>query len=201
VDKYPGIPYISEERGASEPSAEYRWVLDPLDGTTNFAQGLPIFSISLALVKNDVSVLGVVYVPSTDELFHAIKGEGAYMNDNRINVSERTNLEECVLGTGFSYSRSIDMKNNLDVFSYFAPMVRGMRRMGSASYDMCNVARGALDGYWEMNLRIWDVAAGDIIIKEAGGSIVYFEKKEGISLAAGNDAVCGILYKKISEYL
>jgi myo-inositol-1(or 4)-monophosphatase len=199
--RYPDISYISEERGASETTSEYKWILDPLDGTTNFAQGLPIFSISLALVKKDVSVLGVVYVPSTDEFFYAVKGEGAFLNDFRINVSDRTDLEQCVLATGFSYSRSVDMSNNLQIFAYFAPKVRGLRRMGSASYDMCNVARGALDGYWEMNLRIWDVAAGDIIIKEAGGGIRYFEQKDGISLGSGNDEICGVLYKKISEYL
>ncbi len=199
--KYPDVSSLSEERGETLVSGEYRWILDPLDGTTNFAQGLPIFAISIALVKNDISVMGAVYNPSLNEFFHAIKGEGAYLNDRKIEVSERLELEQCVLATGFSYSRADDMHNNLDAFSYFAPSVRGLRRLGSASYDMCNVARGAIDGYWEMNLRIWDVAAGDVIIKEAGGSIVYFEQKDGISLVCGNDHICGILYKKISEYL
>lgn len=199
--KYPDISYLSEERGTDNAEAEYKWVIDPLDGTTNFAQGIPIFSISVALMKNDTSVLGVVYDPVTGELFHAIRGEGAYQNDKRICVSKRSELDQSVLATGFSYSRAADMHNNLDVFAYFAPLVRGLRRLGSASYDMCNVARGSLDGYWEMNLRIWDVAAGDVIIKEAGGSIVYFEHKDGISLVCGNDIICGILYKKISQYL
>ena len=200
-NKYPEISYVSEERGSSENQSEYKWILDPLDGTTNFSQGLPVFTISLALTKRGNSVLGIVYNPFTNEFFHAIKGVGAFLNDKRIGVSNRKKLENCVLGTGFSYSRAIDMQNNLEIFSYFGPLVRGLRRLGAASYDLCNVARGALDGYWEMNLRIWDVAASDIIIKEAGGSIVYVEQKEGISLVCGNDDICGVLYRKISEYL
>jgi myo-inositol-1(or 4)-monophosphatase len=187
---YPQHAILSEEQGQQIGHSEYLWIIDPLDGTTNYAQGLPIFSISIALQYRGQTVMGVVYAPVVDQIFTAIRGKGAFLNGKPIAVSKKTELGQCVLATGFPYDRATHPDNNVNYFAHFTPRVRGIRRMGSAAYDLANVASGALDGYWELNLSIWDVAAGALLVEEAGGKVVYLPKKRGVSLVAGNPAMC-----------
>jgi myo-inositol-1(or 4)-monophosphatase len=145
-------------------------------------------------------MLGVVYAPLVDQLFEAVKGKGAYLNGEDISVGNKKDLSKCVLGTGFPYDRAIHKDNNANYFAHFVPKVRGLRRMGAAAYDLANVAAGSLDGFWEINLSPWDIAAGELIIKEAGGKIVYLKDKRGISLLAGNENICQKLINEI-EYI
>lgn len=195
---YPGHGFLSEECGGENTDAEYVWVIDPLDGTTNYTQGIPIFAISLALQYLGETVLGVVYQPVLDEMFTAVKGNGAYLNGREISVSAKTDLAKCVLATGFPYDKAIHKNNNADYFSYFVPRVRGLRRLGAAAYDLAGVAAGRLDGFWELNLSLWDVAAGILLVEEAGGRVDFLEKR-GVSLIAGNEFVCNIIRNSIEQ--
>ncbi|MCT4564663.1 MAG: inositol monophosphatase [Maledivibacter sp.] len=199
-ENYPLHGVLSEESGQDHVDSDYLWIVDPLDGTTNFAQGLPIFAISIALKYKEETMLGVVYAPLVDQLFEAVKGKGAYLNGEDIFVGNKKDLSKCVLGTGFPYDRAIHKDNNANYFAHFVPKVRGLRRMGAAAYDLANVAAGSLDGFWEINLSPWDIAAGELIIKEAGGKIVYLKDKRGISLLAGNENICQKLINEI-EYI
>lgn len=189
-ENYPLHGILSEESGQADVESDYLWIVDPLDGTTNFAQGLPIFAISIALKYKDQTVLGVVYSPIVNQLFEAVKGKGAYLNGEEIIVGNKKYLNKCVLGTGFPYDRAIHKDNNANYFSHFVPKVRGLRRMGAAAYDLANVAAGSLDGFWEINLSPWDIAAGELIIEEAGGKVIHLKEKRGISLVAGNEVIC-----------
>ena len=186
---------LSEEKGIISRKSEYQWVIDPLDGTTNYASGYPIFSVSIALMKGDETILGVVYVPIIDEMYTAIQGEGAFINGQRMNVSLKNDLDECLLATGFPYDRKTNKANNINYFSYFTPKIRGIRRSGSAAFDLVNVANGILDGFWEINLSLWDIAAARLIIKEAGGIVKRLENKRGFSIIAGNE----IIVQKLNE--
>ncbi len=199
--KYPDHSILSEESGEKENlRSEYRWIIDPLDGTTNFAQGLPIFSISVALQHRKETVLGVIYVPMLDLLFEAIKGRKAFVNGKRMSVGVKNNMKECLLSTGFPYDQSQKTDNNTNYFAHFVPRTRGIRRLGSAAYDLANVAAGILDGHWELNLRIWDVAAGILLVEEAGGEVIFLEEKRGISFIVGNKIVAKMIHKEI-KYL
>lgn len=189
-ENYPLHGILSEEAGKADTESDYLWVVDPLDGTTNYAQGLPIFAISIALKYKDETVLGVVYSPIVDQMFEALREKGAYLNGEKINVGNKKDLDRCVLATGFPYDRATNNDNNANYAAHFVPKVRGIRRMGAAAYDLANVAAGVLDGYWELDLSPWDVAAGQLIIEEAGGKIVFLKEKRGISLVAGNESIC-----------
>jgi myo-inositol-1(or 4)-monophosphatase len=196
--KYPEHGIFSEESGEKENlESEYRWIIDPLDGTTNFAQGLPIFSISVALQYRKETVLGVIYVPMLDLLFEAIKGKKAFMNGKKITVGAKSNMKECLLSTGFPYDQSPGPNNNSVYFSHFVPRARGIRRLGSAAYDLANVAAGIFDGHWELNLKLWDVAAGILLVEEAGGEVIFLEEKKEISFIAGNKRVAEMIHKEI----
>lgn len=195
---YPSHRILSEESGKLEKSeSDYLWIIDPLDGTTNYAQGLPIFAISVALKYKEETVLGVIYVPMLDLLFEAVRGQKAYLNGKRITVGNKKDLNQCLLSTGFPYDRADNSDNNASYFAHFIPKTRGLRRLGSAAYDLGNVAAGILDGYWEFNLKPWDVAAGVLIVEEAGGKVVYLTEKRGVSLVAGNEAVCDLILKEM----
>lgn len=187
---YPLHGILSEEFGKDDLKSDYLWIVDPLDGTTNYAQGLPIFTVSIALEYNNETVLGVVYAPIVDQLFEALKGKGAYLNGEKISVKNKSLLNQCVLATGFPYDRALAKDNNVNYFAQFVPKVRGLRRMGSAAYDLASVALGSLDGYWELNLSPWDIAAGKLILEEAGGRVIFLKEKRGISLIAGNEIIC-----------
>lgn len=197
---YPLHGIISEEAGRSLHENEYVWIIDPLDGTNNYFHGYPVFAVSIALRKGNEPVLGVVYAPKQDEMFYAVKGKGAYLNDQAIKVSATDNLRISLLATGFPYDKAEDRQhNNLSIFTHIVPDIMGIRRSGSAAYDMCCAACGRLDGYWELKVKLWDIAAGELIVREAGGEVLYAVKEKGINIITGNSTVVRLLRDKIDE--
>lgn len=196
---YPSHGILAEESGLTAADSEYLWIIDPLDGTGNYAQGLPIFAVSIALQYRGETVLGVVYAPVVDQLYTAIKGQGAYLNEERLRVSAKTELTECVLATGFPYDLAENPANNIAYFSEIVLQARAIRRMGAAAYDLACVAAGKFDGYWELNLSPWDVAAAVLMVEEAGGKTVAFRTDRGISIIAGNETISRKLYAEIKR--
>jgi myo-inositol-1(or 4)-monophosphatase len=171
--RWPTHDILGEEQGLVDTGSEYRWYVDPLDGTTNFAHGFPVFCVSMAVEHQGQRVAGVIYDPTRDELFTAAQGKGAHLNGQPISVSKIRNLAECLVGTGFpSHKRH----KNPNIFFYHQITLRthGVRRPGSAALDLCNVACGRFDGFWEFNLNPWDTAAGVLIAEEAGGRVTDF---------------------------
>ena len=170
---WPAHDILGEEGGLHDQGSDYRWYVDPLDGTTNFAHGFPVFCISLALEYKGRRVAGVIYDPTRDELFAAEQGSGAYLNQQQIKVSKTANLAECLVATGFpSHKRH----KNPNIFFYHQITLRthGVRRAGSAALDLCCVACGRFDAFWEFNLNPWDTAAGVLLVEEAGGRVSDF---------------------------
>jgi myo-inositol-1(or 4)-monophosphatase len=175
---YPDFGILSEEDVREDTDRPVKWIVDPLDGTTNFAHGLPIWAISIALeVEGDV-VAGVVYDPNRDEMFTSTKRRGAWLNHKRIYVSNTRKLGHSLLVTGFPYDIRRSRENNLLQFNTFAVRAQAVRRLGSAALDLCYTACGRFDGYWEMKLSPWDQAAGSLILLEAGGRITDFQGKK-----------------------
>jgi myo-inositol-1(or 4)-monophosphatase len=173
-ERWPGHNIIGEEGTRSEQGSEYRWYVDPLDGTTNFAHGFPVFCVSLALEYRDERVWAVIFDPTREEMFTAEKGGGAFLNGQPIHVSSVSNLAECLVATGFpSHKRH----KNPNIFFYHQITLKthGVRRAGSAALDLCDVACGRFDGFWEFNLNPWDTAAGVLIVQEAGGRVTRFD--------------------------
>lgn len=187
--KYPEHSILSEESGRENHDSGFLWVIDPLDGTTNFSAGLPNFCVSIGINYNGETVVGVVYAPYLGELFHAVKGGGAYLNGERILTGTKQRLEQCVVATGFPVDKDVNPDNNLDNVARVLPLVRGMRRLGSAAIDISYVAAGFLDAYWEMNLHEWDVCAGLLIADEAGAKHDYFRYDRNISVIVGSPCV------------
>ncbi|MBM3219623.1 MAG: inositol monophosphatase [Candidatus Rokubacteria bacterium] len=168
---FPDDGILGEEGGARAGRSGRRWIIDPLDGTTNYAHGLPIYSVGIGLERDGVVTLGVVYDPSRDELFVAERGAGAWMNDTRLAVSSTIELDRSLLATGFPYDIRTNPDNNLKEYATFAVRARAVRRLGSALLDLAYVAAGRLDGFWELTLGPWDVAAASVLLEEAGGRI------------------------------
>ena len=175
---YPSHAVLAEERG-HEGESEYQWVIDPLDGTTNFLHGFPQFAVSIALMYRGETDQAVVYDPLRQELFTASRGAGAYLNNRRIRVSKRRSLQGALLGTGFPFGENNNLEMFINTYKAVFPLVAGIRRPGAASLDLAYVACGRLDGFWEIGLHIWDIAAGDLLIREAGGIITDFDGKSG----------------------
>ena len=171
---FPGHGILAEEGSRVESNSGFLWVIDPLDGTTNYAHGYPSFSVSIGLESNGEILLGVVYDPMRDELFSAVRGAGALRNGQPIAVSQNDVLIKSLLATGFPYDRTVSRENNLNFFNALIMASQEVRRSGSASLDLCSVAAGRLDGYWELKLQPWDVAAGSLIVREAGGKVSDF---------------------------
>jgi myo-inositol-1(or 4)-monophosphatase len=171
---YPNHGFLAEEKTFTQERSAYRWIIDPLDGTTNYAHGYPIFCISLALQKGKEVILGVVYDPTRDELFLAEKGGGARLNGKKIHVSSTPKLSQSLLTTGFPYDLRESPVNNFDHFRNFAMRVHAVRRAGAAALDLCYVAAGRSDGFWEIKLGPWDMAAGCLVVREAGGKATDF---------------------------
>jgi len=167
---FPDHEYVAEEGGKSRQTSPFRWLIDPLDGTTNYAHGYPAFCTSIALEKNGVIEVGVVYDPVRKELFTARKGKGAYLNGEPITPSGIEDLEQALLVTGFPYDIQRSEKN-VDQFHRFLLRAQAVRRDGSAALDLCYTAMGRFDGYWEFSLAPWDLAAGSLILTEAGGKV------------------------------
>lgn len=167
--KYPEHSILAEEDLDFKGSGDFQWIVDPLDGTTNYAHTYPVFSVSVAAAHLGEVIVGVVFNPLNEETFTAIKGQGAALNGSPIRVSQTGKLRKSLLGTGFPYNIDRTADTNLDHFQNFALKVQGIRRCGSAALDLCFVAAGRLDGFWELDLRPWDIAAGTLIVREAGG--------------------------------
>ena len=173
-EQWPSHDVMGEEGTRIQTGSDYLWYIDPLDGTTNFAHGFPVFCVSLALQHQGKRIAGVVFDPTRDELFAAELGRGAYLNHDHIEVSKVDNLAECLVGTGFpSHKRH----KNPNIFFYHQITLHshGVRRAGSAALDLCSVAAGRLDGFWEFNLNPWDTAAGVLIAEEAGARVTAFD--------------------------
>jgi myo-inositol-1(or 4)-monophosphatase len=168
--RFPEHEILSEESGLLDGHADHTWLVDPLDGTTNYAHGFPIFCVSIAYAHRGELTLGAVYDPSRDELFTAERGRGAYLNGRPIHVSEHAELVDALLVTGFPYDTE-GIRNNVGLFARFATRAQSLRRLGSAALDLCYVACGRLDGYWETRIGAWDLAAGALIAQEAGARI------------------------------
>lgn len=189
---FPNDAILSEERGFQpiESNSEYTWIIDPLDGTTNFSIGHPIFAVSIARWQGNQPVFGVVYIPMLDELYFAEQGKGAYRGETRLKSSSKVLLRESVIGTGFPYDRATAANNNSENAALMIPKVKGIRRLGAAAYDLCLVASGVYDAYWELRLGWWDMAAGALIITEAGGQCTYDIYDGKYNLVAGAPELC-----------
>ena len=170
LKSYPQHSILAEESG-EQGGGEYQWIIDPLDGTTNYLHAFPQFAVSIALKRRGVLEQAVVYDPLKQELFTASKGGGAYLNNRRIRVSRRQSLKGALLGTGFPFGDSDRLEDFIASFRAIFPMTAGIRRAGAASLDLAYVACGRLDGFWEYNLNVWDIAAGVLLIEEAGGLV------------------------------
>ena len=172
---YPGHGIIAEEGEYPPGTSPFRWIIDPLDGTTNYTHGFPWFCVSIGLESAGELVAGVIYNPMHDELFTAASGGGAFLNGSRLHVSGRSPLKNTLLGTGFPYDCASDPANNFANFIAFQKSARGIRRAGAAALDLAYVAAGRLDGFWELKLKPWDVAAGVLLVREAGGVVTTFD--------------------------
>ncbi|MEJ8757505.1 inositol monophosphatase family protein [Pontibacter sp. H259] len=170
----PEAGFITEEETATERSDKYNWIIDPLDGTTNFTHGLHHFAVSIGLMEGEEMVLGVIYNPMHDECFYATKGNGAFLNGKQIKVSEAPALKDSLIATGFPYYDFDRTQQYLQVLGSFMATSHGVRRIGSAALDLAYVAAGRFEGFFEYNLNAWDVAAGVVIVKEAGGKLSKF---------------------------
>ena len=176
---YPKHNILTEETEyAQNPDQEYCWVIDPLDGTTNYVHGFPFVCVSIALQRNGKSIVGVVYNPILHELFFAEKGRCCVRNDEEIHVSDNSDFSKSLLATGFPYDMLNDKRNNIQNFAKVIKSCRGIRRPGSAAIDICYVACGIFDGYWELELYPWDTSAGIVILEEAGGKVSKFDGSE-----------------------
>lgn len=173
--KYPTHGILAEEGSEANKSSEYLWVIDPLDGTTNFAHGLPIFAVSIGVQKNGETIAGVVYDVMRDTIYATEKGSGSFENRKRITVSKNDNLGHSVLVTGFPYNIRENPDKAFERFIAFLKHARAIRRLGSAAIDFCYVANGVFDGFWEVSLHPWDVCAGKLIVEEAGGLVTDFD--------------------------
>ncbi|MDP2646014.1 MAG: inositol monophosphatase family protein [Desulfobacterales bacterium] len=182
-------------------NSDYRWIIDPLDGTTNYVHNFPFFCVSVALeIKGTVQV-GVVYDPIRKELFSGIKNQGAFLNGHRLSVSGEVDLKKSLIATGFPYDIETVERNNLANFVKIIKASRGIRRAGSAALDLCYVACGRLDGYWELKLKPWDMAAGQLIVKEAGGQVTNFS---GGKISIYHDEILasnGLIHGSLKKFL
>jgi myo-inositol-1(or 4)-monophosphatase len=199
--EFPDHAILAEETGLHQRTSEYQWVVDPIDGTTNFAHGFPLFAISLGLLRGKVPVAGVVYDPRHDELFAAAQGRGATLNGRPIHVSSQAHLGQALLATGFAYDIRTNPRNNLAQFAQFQLRTQGVRRLGSAALDCAWTALGRLDGYWEFGIKPWDIGAGGLLVREAGGRATSTEGNEEF-ISTGTIVVSnGLLHEQILRVL
>lgn len=201
----PDAGFITEEKTTPNSQREINWIIDPLDGTTNFLKGIPVFSVSIALTQGENVVLGVVYDVMQDWLFSARLGHGATMNNHPINISHEERFEKSVIATGFPYDRLNNDSPLFDLLQNVIERSSGIRRLGSAALDLAYVACGKIEGYYESSLNPWDMAAGILLVKEAGGMVTDFENGSAImttgSVVAASKPIHGILQSIISESL
>ncbi len=203
--RFPGHSILTEEgtniTGEAEGGRDFKWIIDPIDGTTNYAHGFPVFCISIALEVSGKIELGVVHNPMLDETFVAERGSGAFLNGARIGVSKVDSLGKGLLATGFPYDIRTTTENNIDHFTDFSLNAQAIRRAGSAALDLSYIAAGRFDGFWELKLRAWDVAAASLIIEEAGGRITDFSGGEFSIYSSECLASNGLLHDDMIEIL
>lgn len=200
---YPEHSIFSEEQGLINEGSPYKWIVDPLDGTTNYLHGFPLYSISIALEKEGETLLGAVYIPRLKEFFYAIKKQGAFVNDKKIQVAHHTKLSNCLMVTGFPYDKHLSSHNNINLCETLIPKGQDLRRSGSAALDLCYTACGKIDAYWEIKINKWDIAAGKLIVEEAGGMVLLsdIKKEDGeqaLNIIAGNKKVVMLLKEEIN---
>ena len=200
---FPDHGILAEEETTIRNDSGFMWIIDPLDGTTNYAHGYPCFSVSIALERQGEIILGVVYDPMRNELFSAEKGKGAYLNGEKIHVSAVDTLIKSLLATGFPYDRKVSEKNNMDFFHDLLMASQEVRRDGSAALDLCSVASGRFDGFWELKLKPWDVAAGSLIVHEAGGMVSDLSGTKldihGDEILASNGRIHGQMAERLRD--
>ena len=203
---YPGHGILAEESGREHGArhSEYLWIIDPLDGTTNFIHGFPVYAVSIALAHRGVVQQAVVYDPARNDLFYASKGRGAFLNDRRLRVSKRTRMQDALIGTGFPFRRGDNFKRYMKMFEEVMQSCAGLRRPGAAALDLCYVAAGYYDGFFETGLNPWDIAAGALMITEAGGLIGNFTGEADFlyqrEVVAGNPKIYGQLVATLAPY-
>ena len=199
--EFPTHGILAEESGEHKNSSEYVWVIDPLDGTTNFAHGLPIFSVSIGVQKNGITIAGVVYDVMQNVIYSAGAGSGAFANETRIKVNTNSNIARALLVTGFPYNITENPENAFEKFTAMTKSSRGVRRLGSAAIDLCYVAKGVFEGFWEVYLHPWDICAGKLIVEEAGGIVTGF-KGEKIDIFSNKIlASNNVIHNEIIEIL
>ncbi len=202
---YPKYKVLAEESGGAIPRQGFCWIIDPIDGTTNFIHGVPHFSISIALAENGAVIGGLVFDPMRNEMFVGENGRGAFLNDYRIRVGSTSTLEESLLSTGFPHKDRDKLDKYMEVFKTLFAQSRGIRRQGSAALDLAYVAAGRYDGFWESGLSRWDIAAGTIILAEAGGYVTDFKGGRGFldsgEIIAANPKIHAMLLHNISLQL
>ncbi|MDB5118319.1 MAG: inositol monophosphatase [Mucilaginibacter sp.] len=200
----PEAGFITEEQTKNKLAERYNWIIDPLDGTTNFIHGLPVFSVSIALKEYDELVLGVVYEINQDECFYAWKGAPAYLNGKEIKVSQAPTIADSLIATGFPYYDFTKQPQYIELFTYLMKNCHGLRRLGSAAVDLAYTAAGRFDAYYEYNLNAWDAAAGIVIVKQAGGHVVNFKGGDEVldtrELLATNGKLTEEMLAAIKEY-
>jgi myo-inositol-1(or 4)-monophosphatase len=204
LDAYPSHSILAEESGASGKS-EFQWIIDPLDGTTNFLHGFPQYAVSIALAHKSVVTQAVIYDPVRNDLFTATRGHGAYLNDHRIRVSKRIKLQQSLIGTGFPFREFAQIDTYLAMFRDLTQKTTGLRRAGAATLDLAYVAAGRLDGFWEFGLSPWDIAAGSLLITESGGLVGDLEGNSGYlesgNIVAANPKVFSQLIQALAPHL
>ena len=200
-DNFPEHDILTEESRIPQKGADYRWIIDPLDGTTSYAHGYPFFGVSIAVENRGTVKVGVVYNPLLDELFHAVRGEGSFLNGKAIHVSTTTELKMSLLSTGFPYNIGDYPGRNLNNFNRAVMQSQGIRRDGSAALDLCHVAGGRNDGFWERGLLPWDVAAGSLLVTEAGGKFTDFLGKKTDIFGRETLATNGIIHEQMISLL
>lgn len=200
--RWPAHQVITEESGVLSGQKCCRWIIDPIDGTVNFAHGLPFFCVSIAYAEDGVVRLGAVYAPALEEYFSAERGQGAWMNGRPIYPSQPPDLDRSLLVTGFSYDIRTNPVNNLEQFAYFSLHSQGVRRFGSAALDLCYVGAGRFDGYWELEIKPWDIAAGGLIAEEAGATVTDIQgDPDYMTPPCSILAASPIIYKEIIRKL
>ena len=202
---FPKYGFLAEEASAQSgklerPIGKY-WVVDPIDGTTNFAHGFPEFSISIGLVEGDEILMGLVFKPYTKDMYFAMQGQGATLNNARISVSKTNELVKSLLITGFPYDRNVFMEKTLESINVLSGEVQGLRRFGSAALDLCYVAEGTCDGFFEYTIKPWDVSAGILLVREAGGKVTTIAGEEADIYSGNYCATNGLLHEKLLERL
>jgi myo-inositol-1(or 4)-monophosphatase len=206
LQAYPGHGILAEESGRAHgaKNSEYVWIIDPLDGTTNFLHGFPVYAVSIALAHRGQVQQGVVYDPTRNDLFYASRGRGAFLNDRRLRVSKRTRMNEALIGTGFPFRKGDNFKRYVKMFEEVMQNCAGLRRPGAAALDLCYVAAGYYDGFFETGLNPWDIAAGSLMITEAGGLIGNFTGEADYlhqrEVVAGTPKVYGQMVQMLAPY-